>query len=745
MASSARIDELKKKFDENPRRYFAPLANEFRKGGDLDQAILICEEFLPQQPGHMSGHIVYGQALFEHGRLDDARTVFETALSLDPENLIALRHLGDIAGRQGDSSAARRWYERVLEADPRNEEIQALITSVDEGKASTPAPASRAPTEPVESNSWQSAPPALEDAARTHSAPRDEPDLIDLDLTAPDEVPVASHHASTSDQSFGSQSSEAREEPPFDALSLDGIVPMPESAERMPEVESRAAGFEATEFSAPESPVEQTAGLQSAFEDETGVYGAAVSPIEGLDAPLHEDAPRHAEPWSELPALEEDEGLVLPPHGDPVVATANAPEVRDTQSNLAALDDEFDVPLVPSWSGAPGTSSAQVVENESAAAKLEDLEFDVPDDSAQRTDDSAQRSPEAPSAESALPTELPPEVIAAEAELIDAGMSMEQSRSDEWADEREHESALVGSELTFLDTEESSRVEEPVHLAAEESVAPEEPEPEERHAHEPVESAEPEPAAHRPFVTETMAELYLKQGFRDQALSVYEQLSAANLGDSRLADKVASLRADAEAPSTVDARPTVRDFFARLARRRPEGRAVAYAPPDDDDFAPAPAEAAHVGAQSAPAVTDVAPAQTEAAASAAARGTSQPSGGTIDALFGNQPIGTSEDTAASALAQAFGAGSAAPQITGNPARQASGELSLDSVFRDGASRGPRASQGFSFDQFFSQNTEGEQTSDGRTSQEVPMPGEPSEKSAEDIEQFNSWLQGLKNR
>ncbi len=67
MASSARIDELRKKFDENPRRYFAPLANEYRKAGDLDQAILICQEYLPQQPGHMSGHIVYGQALYELG------------------------------------------------------------------------------------------------------------------------------------------------------------------------------------------------------------------------------------------------------------------------------------------------------------------------------------------------------------------------------------------------------------------------------------------------------------------------------------------------------------------------------------------------------------------------------------------------------------------------------------------------------------------------------------------------------
>jgi tetratricopeptide (TPR) repeat protein len=55
--------------------------------------------------------------------LTEARAVFEQALRADPENLVALRVLGDIAKRRGDPGAARRWYERVLEADPRNDEI----------------------------------------------------------------------------------------------------------------------------------------------------------------------------------------------------------------------------------------------------------------------------------------------------------------------------------------------------------------------------------------------------------------------------------------------------------------------------------------------------------------------------------------------------------------------------------------------------------------------------------------------
>ena len=75
----------------------------------------------------MNGHVVYGQALFEAGRYDEAKATFETALTLDPENLIALRHLGDIACTNGANEEARVWYERVLDADPRNDEIIALL------------------------------------------------------------------------------------------------------------------------------------------------------------------------------------------------------------------------------------------------------------------------------------------------------------------------------------------------------------------------------------------------------------------------------------------------------------------------------------------------------------------------------------------------------------------------------------------------------------------------------------------
>ncbi|MES2357088.1 MAG: tetratricopeptide repeat protein [Gemmatimonadota bacterium] len=154
MADTGRLDELKHKFDENPKRYFAPLANEYRKAGDAELAIELCRTYLPQQPNHMSGYIVYGQALHDAGQTEESAAVFKQALSLDPENIIALRNLGDISRNAGDNVGAMRWYGKVLELDPRNEEISAFLTSLS-------APGTRAFGPPAATTPERQAPPTI--------------------------------------------------------------------------------------------------------------------------------------------------------------------------------------------------------------------------------------------------------------------------------------------------------------------------------------------------------------------------------------------------------------------------------------------------------------------------------------------------------------------------------------------------------------------------------------------------------
>ncbi len=135
-----RLRELQEKFEENPRRYFAPLANEYRKGGQPKRAIEICRSQLSQMPGHMSGQIVYGQSLYETGEFDEARQVFERALTLDPENLIALRSLGDMSLQAGNTVEARKWYMRLLDADPKDAAVIALVSEIEASTDARPVP-----------------------------------------------------------------------------------------------------------------------------------------------------------------------------------------------------------------------------------------------------------------------------------------------------------------------------------------------------------------------------------------------------------------------------------------------------------------------------------------------------------------------------------------------------------------------------------------------------------------------------
>ena len=148
MAPGPRLQELTAKYMQNPRRFFVPLANEYRKLNELDRAIALCREHLPSQPGHMSGHIVLGRAYFEKGDIEAAREVFMTSVALDDENLIALRHLGDIARLRDELIEARQWYIRVLDADPQNEDVERIVSGLrlPDGDVATAPPVARRET-----------------------------------------------------------------------------------------------------------------------------------------------------------------------------------------------------------------------------------------------------------------------------------------------------------------------------------------------------------------------------------------------------------------------------------------------------------------------------------------------------------------------------------------------------------------------------------------------------------------------
>lgn len=754
MASSPRIEELQKKFDENPRRYFAPLANEYRKAGDIDQAIFICQEYLPQQPGHMSGHIVYGQALFEARRYDEAKTVFETALSLDPENLIALRHLGDIAREQGDLAAARSWYLRVLDADPRNEEIASVLASLPEA----PAAAGGAPAETVAGDGMATA------EAPAASAP--EP-VVDVPLeTEPTESPLADFASLVEEVRV--EAAEKKPEVPAAELTVphastdSGVIDL-DALDLSFGTAAAGADQPAPAAPAPSAPAEPQAATAPAAGTPLPDIPADL-PLE-LDSPVPGTSPAGA---TAPPAVGALEGLESMQHEPPANPAAFAP-----LEGLDVLEDSFSTPsagagTVPPAASEPGPAAEAPLASEPAAptaapeappigigqaAKVEQLPPLPPEP--MKTPVWGMPTLEVPGWEVAAspPPPTPPAPIPAVPDVA----------------------ALdIQAELT-AETEASapSAPEE----ASDMSSAP---------------AASSTPSAPAPFVTETMAELYVRQGHRDEAIAVYRQLVSERPDDQALRLRLAELEslshaAAVNAAGTTAEAMTIRDFLAALAARRPRDADASASTPDDgpsgggnsagssteqDAAAPTPNEERSAAAldglpvidepwstdSPAPRTSGNGPAASEPPADVAVpmppsapadRGTV---GGSIDHLFSNPAVSSGDEEAASTLADAFEPSShpaadaprdaAAADIRGQPARQAATELSLDAVFREPTSTARRSSTpSFSFDQFFSDGA-----SDRGTAPATPEQGGPAQgggAGTDDIEQFNAWLEGLK--
>ena len=337
-----RLRELQQKFDENPRRYFAPLANEYRKGGQPKRAIEICRAHLAQMPGHMSGQIVYGQSLYEASEFEEAKEVFGRALSLDPENLIALRTLGDMSLQAGNTIEARSWYTRLLDADPKDTAVIALVSEIDAAADAAPAAMPEIPGVDTDAGDQQ-IPAGLEMS----------PDLVFLSSeptnpTAEAEASPAATSSAADDAPLGLE----RHYPMQEASPAETAAPEPSPAQfssvEAPSVESPAAEApsQAASFSGTED-MGVTAG-DSAADGLQSVIPEAVNPLDWSGPPpdaAAEEAPvpaaREPEPVATTSAFASAPPEPPPPAPEPPVRSPEPPARSEEKSFSGASSEPF--------------------------------------------------------------------------------------------------------------------------------------------------------------------------------------------------------------------------------------------------------------------------------------------------------------------------------------------------------------------------------------------------------------------
>lgn len=100
------------------RGHRAAMAAQSLSQGKYSRAVEACKEYLSEYPESLSGRLILAQALYHAGQTESAEKQFFRALSMDPDNLVALKYLGDIKFARQDETGAMSDYRRVLELDP---------------------------------------------------------------------------------------------------------------------------------------------------------------------------------------------------------------------------------------------------------------------------------------------------------------------------------------------------------------------------------------------------------------------------------------------------------------------------------------------------------------------------------------------------------------------------------------------------------------------------------------------------
>ncbi len=329
MARQTEIEKLERRYEEKPSQWFAALAEEYRRAGEVDLALEIVRKGLEQRSSYVSGHVVLARCHLQQNNDGEAEQVLEQVLKLDSENIIALKVLSEIKERANDSAAALGWLERLLEVDPMNQDAQESVE-----RLRPPAPAEVDAGEPDEAL----APDEHQDDAATEKMTAVEFEEAGLADTAPaeeDEQAVPADSSDTVEEAVVAPEGEGGEggEAPVDLPSADLAAtesPPPPPSPLPPqtaEVEAAPAAEGSSEVEAAEpaeSPVEVPSAEPHVGEMEPDALAAEPEPEAVPDEPVP------------LPAEAEPEATPTEPVPEPSPVAESEPEpvVTETMADV---------------------------------------------------------------------------------------------------------------------------------------------------------------------------------------------------------------------------------------------------------------------------------------------------------------------------------------------------------------------------------------------------------------------------
>ena len=131
---TSEIAKLTERLSKDPKsKLFVPLAEEYKKIGDIEMAMAVLTEGLKNNPGYVTAKSFLGRLLLDTGELSEAQKEFEEVIKAIPDNVLAQRKLGDIHVLQGRAQEALLFFKAVLAVNPRDLELNTLVADIEAG------------------------------------------------------------------------------------------------------------------------------------------------------------------------------------------------------------------------------------------------------------------------------------------------------------------------------------------------------------------------------------------------------------------------------------------------------------------------------------------------------------------------------------------------------------------------------------------------------------------------------------
>jgi tetratricopeptide (TPR) repeat protein len=172
---TSEIAKLTERISKDPKsKLFVPLAEEYKKAGDVEMSIYVLQEGLKNNPSYVTARSFLGRLLVEQGDFSAAQKEFEEVVKAIPDNLMAHRKLGDIYALQDRAADATKHYKTVLSLNAKDPETAMLLSELEAGRdikkhLARPKPAATEVTQKKEGVSPAAFQPRAAAMARTAS------------------------------------------------------------------------------------------------------------------------------------------------------------------------------------------------------------------------------------------------------------------------------------------------------------------------------------------------------------------------------------------------------------------------------------------------------------------------------------------------------------------------------------------------------------------------------------------------